>query len=126
MMGRAFNRTSYPLFKIPETTLLPMDSFYATVTTICFTLLGLWWAVVQLRHQEWMRDPARRRMAYSIYLAFLIPGIMSLGSQIAPDIRIMWQAVFVLGSIGGIIATFSLARAMQRDTAQNRLSRMAR
>lgn len=88
-----------------------MDSFYATVTTFSFTLLGLWWGVVQLRHKEWMNDPAQRRMVNGVYLAILIPAIMSLGAQIAPDIRIVWQAVFVTASIGGIIATLMMMRA---------------
>lgn len=88
-----------------------MDSFYATVTTVSFTLMGLWWAVVQFRHKEWMNDPAQRRMANSVYLALLVPAIMSLGAQIAPGIRIVWQAVFVTASIGGIIATIMILRA---------------
>ncbi|MCC7162004.1 MAG: hypothetical protein IT331_05900 [Anaerolineae bacterium] len=88
-----------------------MDSFYATVTTFSFTLLGLWWGVVQLRHHEWMTDPARRRMVQSIYWALLVPAIMSLGAQIAPEIRIVWQSVFVTASVGGIIATIFSMRA---------------
>lgn len=88
-----------------------MDSFYATVATFSFTILGLWWGVVQLRHHEWMSDPAQRRMANGVYLALLVPAIMSLGAQIAPEIRIVWQSVFVLTSIGGIIATVMIMRA---------------
>ncbi len=88
-----------------------MDTFYSTVTTLCFTLIGLWWAVLQLRWHEWVNVPARRRTAHSVFLAFLVPGIMSLGAQIAPELPLMWRLVFVAGSIGGIVATFFLARA---------------
>ena len=28
------------------------DAFYQTVAGLCFTLLGLWWAVVQFRHDK--------------------------------------------------------------------------
>ena len=52
-----------------------MEAFYQTVATFCFTLLGLWWGVLQLRHDDWVNDPARRRMAYSVHLAFVIPGL---------------------------------------------------
>lgn len=103
-----------------------MESFYATVATFSFTLLGLWWGVVQLRHKEWMSDPEKRRMANSIYLALLVPAVMSLGAQIAPDIRLMWQTVFILASIGGIVATISVARAMRQDATQSTLSRVTR
>ncbi len=87
-----------------------MESFYSTVATLSFTLLGLWFVVLQLRWQEWVRDTNSRRTAYSVFLALLIPGIMSLGSQIAPDVRIFWRLVFVAGSLAGIIAALFMLR----------------
>ena len=39
-----------------------MEAFYQTVATFCFTLLGLWWGVVQFRHSDWMADANWRRM----------------------------------------------------------------
>lgn len=103
-----------------------MDSFYATVTTFSFTLLGLWWAVLQLRLHEWLDEPAKQRMAHSVFLALLIPGIMSLGAQIAPDIHIVWRLVFITASVGGIIATFFMMRAMRQDTSNGFFSRVGR
>jgi hypothetical protein len=94
-----------------------MDTFYATVTTFSFTLLGLWWGVLQIRLPEWLNSPAKRRMAHSVYLALIVPGIMSLGAQIAPDIKIMWRLVFITGSAGGIIATIFMMRAASGDMA---------
>ena len=73
-----------------------MDAFYQTVAGFCFTLLGLWWAVVQFRHAEWMRDLYQRRAAYSVHLSFLVPGIMSLGAMIAGDVKILWRLVFIV------------------------------
>ena len=64
-----------------------MDAFYQTVAAFCFTLLGLWWAVVQFRHAEWMNNLRQRRAAYSVHLSFLVPGIMSLGAMIAGDVK---------------------------------------
>jgi hypothetical protein len=44
-------------------------------------------------------------MAYSVHLAFVIPGVMSLGAQTAGDIRIIWRLVFVVAGLLGIAAT---------------------
>jgi hypothetical protein len=40
-----------------------MDAFYPTGAGFCFTLLGLWWALVQFRPAVWMRDRRQRRAA---------------------------------------------------------------
>lgn len=89
-----------------------MDTFYASVTTFSFTLLGLWWGVLQIRHNEWLHDRAKRRMANSVYIALFVPGIMSLASQIAPGTPLVWRIVFMIASVGGIIATLFLTLAM--------------
>jgi hypothetical protein len=85
-----------------------MDAFYQTVAGFCFTLLGLWWAVVQFRHAEWMRDLYQRRAAYSVHLSFLVPGIMSLGAMIAGDVKILWRLVFIVACAFGILAMIFL------------------
>lgn len=103
-----------------------MDTFYATVTTFSFTLLGLWWGVLQIRLPEWMNNPAKRRMAHSVYLALLVPGIMSLGAQIAPDVRILWRLVFIVGSAGGMIATLFMIRAASGDSVPGMVHRVGR
>ena len=53
-------------------------AFYQTAAQLCFTLLGLWWLVLQTKYKEWINDSERRRMATSISLYFLLPGAMSL------------------------------------------------
>ena len=82
-----------------------MDTFYQTVASFCFTLLGLWWGVTQLRHAEWMANAPMRRMAHSIYFSFLIPGAMSLAAQVSGDARWVWQIVFAVAGLGGAVAT---------------------
>ena len=94
-----------------------MEAFYQTVATFCFTLLGLWWGVLQLRHDDWVNDPARRRMAYSVHLAFVIPGVMSLGAQTAGDIRIIWRLVFIVAGLLGMAATVFLILGTQGRAA---------
>ena len=86
-----------------------MDAFYQTVAAFCFTLLGLWWAVVQFRHAEWMNDLHQRRAAYSVHLSFLVPGIMSLGAMIAGDVKILWRLVFIVACAFGILAMIFLS-----------------
>jgi hypothetical protein len=86
-----------------------MDAFYQTVAAFCFTLVGLWWAVVQFRHAEWMGNLRQRRAAYSVHLSFLVPGIMSLGAMIAGDIKILWRLVFMVACAFGILAMIFLS-----------------
>ena len=62
---------------------MDLTTFYALMSVTCFTLVGLWWTVVE-RHREWRTDPRRRRVAGGIYLSFLLPALMSMFAQINP------------------------------------------
>jgi hypothetical protein len=93
-----------------------MDAFYQTMSGFCFTLMGLWWAVVQFRHDEWMDDPNQRRLAYSIHLSFLLPGLMSLVAMAAGDVKLIWQAAFALAGLLGAVA---MTLFMLRTNLQN-------
>jgi hypothetical protein len=84
------------------------DAFYQTVAGLCFTLLGLWWAIVQFRHDEWMFDLPHRRVAYSVHLSFLVPGIMSLGAMTMGDVKLIWRLVFISASVFGLAAMLFL------------------
>lgn len=90
------------------------DAFYQTVAGFCFTLVGLWWAVVQFRHEEWMAHPAWRRLVYSVHLSFMVPGVMSLGAMAAGDLKIIWRLVFVLASAFAIVALITLTQLARR------------
>lgn len=103
-----------------------MDAFYQTLVSICFTLMGLWWAVVQFRHDEWMSDPDHRRMAHAVYLSFLVPGMMSMGSLVSGDVRFIWQATFVLSALLGGAATFLVMRSVKKGAGQSWLFRGGR
>src|SRR5438477_4636701 len=82
-----------------------MDTFYQTVASFCFTLVGLWWGVTQLRHAEWTENVEHRRMANSVCLSFLIPGAMSLAAQVSGDAKWIWQVVFAVAGLSGAVAT---------------------
>jgi hypothetical protein len=75
--------------------------FYASVAEACFTLLALWWVLLQIRYDAWFSDVAYRRAVYDISLYFLLPGMMALGSLLAVQEPTIWRAVFaVLGAVG--------------------------
>jgi len=93
---------------------MDVSTFYALFSATCFTLLGLWWGVVQ-RHEDWMRDPGRRSIVGGIYLAFLLPALMGLFAQVGgPDTAVIWRGSFVVVAIVGCVSTLRLLRA-ERD-----------
>lgn len=82
----------------------PVDqtAFYATVSGLGFTLLGLW-GVVADRHREWFADRRRAAMAYVIALHFMLPASMSLLSLVAPELPLVWRTVFTLMGLSGLV-----------------------
>jgi len=99
---------------------MDFNAFYQTVAGFCFTLVGLWWAVVQFRHEEWMANPSWRRLVYSVHLSFMVPGVMSLGAMAAGEIKLIWRGVFFLACLFAIIALLYLtetARAAGKGDA---------
>ena len=78
------------------------QTFYAFVAGICFTLIGLWWNVVQSK-PRWREDETLRQLATGVYLSFLIPGLMSLAAQAGLENPILWRISFAIASGLGII-----------------------
>lgn len=90
------------------------EVFYQTVAQLSFTLLGLWWLVLQTKYSEWIHDRLRRRMATNITLYFLLPGSMSLLALLATDSRLLWQVSFIIAAvIGGVTAVLFLRDALK-------------
>jgi hypothetical protein len=88
-----------------------LDSFYTTVAQASFTLLALWWVLLQIRHDEWFGDAAYRRSIYDVSLYFLLPGMMSLASLLAVETNWIWRASFaVFGAIGLAESVLLIAR----------------
>jgi predicted transporter len=88
---------------------MSLESFYSVLAGACFTLIGLWWAAMQIR-QDWLEDEKLRQLAGGIYLAFLLPGAMSLGAQIGGENKLVWRSIFAVTSV---IAIFALLRLMR-------------
>ena len=87
------------------------ETFYATFAGLSFTLLGLWWVVVQAKYQQWMSDPKRRQMAYNVSLYFILPGIMSLVSLLSGEAKFLWRAAFAIAGIFGCVEAVRMALA---------------
>jgi hypothetical protein len=85
-----------------------LESFYETASQLCFTLLGLWWVVIQTRYDVWTRSPQRRRVATNIALYFLFPGAMSLLALISAEIVSFWRLAFLVASALGLYETTRL------------------
>ncbi len=82
-----------------------MDAFYATVSGMCFMLMGLWWGVANDRKEEWLKSNQTRKLAYGVYLSFLIPGVMALAAQLTGELKILWRIFFVIAGGIGLIVT---------------------
>jgi len=86
-----------------------LSTFYGLMATTCFTLVGLWWTVVE-RHKSWKTDLRRRRLAGGTYLSFLLPGLMATLASVAPDVPLLWRIAFALASLVGLATTVRLIR----------------
>ena len=85
------------------------ETFYEQVAAVSFTLLGFWWAVVQFRYDEWMRDRVRSRLAYAVSLHLVLPGVMALASLLSTDVPLIWRLVFAAAGVTGFAVTLLLA-----------------
>lgn len=93
-----------------------LETFYQTVSQVCFTLLGFWLIVLQTKYQEWSGKAERRRMIVNISLYFLLPGTMSLLAMLAIQAIAIWRVAFVITSAVGAVETLLMLRAIQQSS----------
>lgn len=94
---------------------MDVSTFYALFSATCFTLVGLWWTVVQ-KHEEWLRTAEGRRDMGGIYLAFLLPALMGLFAQIGGTTNpLIWRVSFVVVAAIGCWSTLRLLQRSRRD-----------
>lgn len=86
---------------------MDLAAFYSLMAVTCFTLVGLWWTVVE-RHPEWKRDRHSRRLAGGVYLSFLLPGLMSTFAQIDPGNPVIWRVSFGVTAVFGLVTTLAV------------------
>ena len=102
---------------------MKLNSFYEATTALCFALLGFWWVVIQMRHDEFTTSRRLRAIAYSVSLSFVLPGLMSLTALLAVENNALWRAGFGVAGLGGAAytayviatpATFGVRRGVLR------------
>jgi hypothetical protein len=94
---------------------MDIATFYALFSATCFTLLGLWWNVVQA-YPDWVDDPRKRRAVGGVYLVFLLPAVMGLFAQVggvtAPGV---WHLSFFVVAVVGCWAVGRLLATMRSE-----------
>ena len=105
---------------------MDVSTFYALFSASCFTLVGLWWGVVQ-RDLGWARDPDRRRSVAGVFVAFLLPALMGLFAQIGGvGSPAVWRVSFVVIALVGCLATVRLlAQESDRSVVAARVGAVA-
>lgn len=88
---------------------MDLSAFYQLLAGTSFTLVGLWWVVVDKR-PRWKTDPVRRRLAGGTYVSFLLPGLMATLAQIDRQTPYLWRVSFVLCAGVGLWSTSGLLR----------------
>ena len=86
---------------------MDLASFYSLMAVTCFTLVGLWWTVVE-RHPDWRTDRTSRRLAGGVYLSFLLPGLMSTFAQVDTGNPLVWRGSFAVAAVVGLVSTIQL------------------
>jgi hypothetical protein len=81
----------------------PSVTFYQNLTSVSFTLLGLWFGVLQFAPGEWRSDPERHRTTLHIALHFFLPGVLGLASLLGGSgAGLIWRVSFVAGGVIGL------------------------
>jgi hypothetical protein len=102
----------------------PAITFYQALAGTSFTLLGLWFGVVQFAHGGWRTDPSQHRAGLHIALHFFLPGTASLASMLAGGAAggLIWRMTFVVaGLIGAAEAVSFVRRRRGVDALPSRL-----
>lgn len=88
-----------------------MDTFYSQLAGICFTLLGLWWVVVQLKFDRMLATRGRRLTAYATSANFVAVGGIALVSILDGEVSQIWRVGTAAGAfLGALAAVYSVAR----------------
>ncbi|MEZ5096478.1 MAG: hypothetical protein R2731_10365 [Nocardioides sp.] len=97
---------------------MDLTTFYGFFSAMCFTLIGLWWNVVQGR-PEWLRRPDLRRAVGGVYLSFLLPALMGLFAQVGgAALPAVWRVSFVGVAVVGCASTVRLWRLTRAASAR--------
>jgi hypothetical protein len=97
---------------------LDISTFYALFSATCFTLLGLWWNVLQL-NSAWIGDDSERRAVGGVYLTFLLPALMGLFAQVGgAETPLIWRVSFIAVALVGCLSTLRLLTVLRTSSDQ--------
>jgi hypothetical protein len=102
-----------------------MNAFYPAFSPACFSLLGLWLVVVQIRQRQWQASAdyaVYRKASYGIALHFALPGLMSVLALVDQGDPRYWRTSFAIVALGGAVvlsAMHGLERWPRRRTGGN-------
>jgi hypothetical protein len=97
---------------------MDISTFYALFSATCFTLLGLWWNVLQ-NNPEWTAVVEERRAVGGVYLTFLLPAMMGLFAQVGGvETPVIWRVAFVGVAIVGCFSTLRLLWVLRQGSNQ--------
>ena len=90
----------------------PAIAFYQSLSGVSFTLLGLWFAVIQLGHGDW-RDHGRHRSTLHIALHFFLPGLAGLIAVLSAGVPggLIWRFAFLAVGFIGLVEAVGFLRA---------------
>jgi hypothetical protein len=92
---------------------MDISTFYALFSATCFTLLGLWWNVLQL-NSNWIGVADERRAVGGVYLTFLLPALMGLFAQVGgAETPNIWRVSFIAVAVVGCVSTLRLLRVLR-------------
>jgi hypothetical protein len=92
---------------------MDISTFYALFSATCFTLLGLWWNVLQL-NSAWIGNAEERKAVGGVYLTFLLPALMGLFAQVGgTDTPTVWRVSFIAVAIVGCVSTVRLIEVLR-------------
>ncbi len=89
----------------------PATPFYSALTSVSFTLLGVWFAVMQFGHGEWRES--RHRSTLHIALHFFLPGVAGLVALLAGNTAggLIWRVAFLVVGILGFVEALTFIAA---------------
>jgi hypothetical protein len=105
-----------------------LESFYGAFAPLSFTVLGLWFIIVQTRHADWSVSREHRRRASAVSVQFALPGLMSLLSLVDPGSKTLWRVAFTATSVIGALTLLALSTGRlgrRRSSAANALQWLA-
>ena len=95
---------------------MDISTFYALFSATCFTLLGLWWNVLQL-NPDWIGVDNERKAVGGVYLTFLLPALMGLFAQVGgAETPTIWRVSFVAVAVVGCFSTLKLLRLLRTSS----------